>query len=121
VDTLIGELDADDSFADKYFQEGVKDGFKQRNSESQIDNPYKGFPTAARWWRRGYNSTRRLYWAVNAQGKAEMLEFAISELYEQVVKSDRLFRIHYAGFPGLNEFSRLPTLSYSPQTFAIFL
>ena len=30
-----------------------------------------------------------------------------------------LFRILYAGFAGLNEFSELSALSYSPQMFAV--
>jgi len=36
-----------------------------------------------------------------------------------IPQDQRLFRILYASFAGLNEFSELSALSYSPQMFAV--
>jgi len=41
-------------------------------------------------------------------------EMSVQQALEQMIKHDWLFRILYAGFTGLNEFSKLSALSYSP-------
>jgi len=44
---------------------------------------------------------------------------SLRAMQNKALKDQRLFRILYAGFAGLNEFSELSALSHSPGMFAM--